>query len=65
VAQRWEATCEYVDRESGGKADRVEFRRMFTDGGQGTRSRNAVTERHLGDYEDLKKRLKRAATRGL
>jgi DNA invertase Pin-like site-specific DNA recombinase len=31
VAQGWETTNEYIDRESGGKADRAEFRRMFTD----------------------------------
>jgi len=29
--QGWEIVHEYIDHESGGKADRAEFRRMFTD----------------------------------
>jgi|SRR5579872_2324298 len=29
AAQEWEITCEYVDCESGGRADRGEFQRMF------------------------------------
>jgi len=33
--QGWEVTSEYVDRESGAKADRAEFQRMFTDAHQG------------------------------
>lgn len=32
--QSWEITGEYVDHESGGRADRAEFRRMFRDAGQ-------------------------------
>ena len=33
--QGWEITREYVDRESGAKADRVQFQQMFTDAHQG------------------------------
>ena len=32
--QGWEIIHEYVDHESGGKADRAEFRRMFADAAQ-------------------------------
>jgi DNA invertase Pin-like site-specific DNA recombinase len=32
--QDWEIAGEYIDHESGGKADRAEFRRMFTDASQ-------------------------------
>jgi DNA invertase Pin-like site-specific DNA recombinase len=28
--QGWEIAVEYIDHESGGRADRREFRRMFT-----------------------------------
>jgi DNA invertase Pin-like site-specific DNA recombinase len=29
--QDWEIATEYIDRDSGGRADRPEFRRMFAD----------------------------------
>jgi DNA invertase Pin-like site-specific DNA recombinase len=32
--QGWEIAAEYIDDESGGRADRKEFRRMFTDAAQ-------------------------------
>ena len=32
--QGWEIAAEYIDHESGGRADRKEFRRMFTDAAQ-------------------------------
>jgi DNA invertase Pin-like site-specific DNA recombinase len=35
-AQQWEIVGEYIDHESGGKADRAEFRRMFADAAQRT-----------------------------
>ena len=31
AAQDWDVVSEYIDHESGGRADRVEFRRMFSD----------------------------------
>lgn len=31
AAQNWEVAGDYIDHESGGKADRPEFRRMFVD----------------------------------
>jgi DNA invertase Pin-like site-specific DNA recombinase len=34
ATQNWEIAGEYIDHESGGKADRAEFRRMFTDAAQ-------------------------------
>ena len=33
-AQGWEIAAEYIDHESGGRADRAEFRRMFADAAQ-------------------------------
>jgi DNA invertase Pin-like site-specific DNA recombinase len=32
--QGWEIVAEYIDQESGGRADRAEFRRMFRDAAQ-------------------------------
>jgi DNA invertase Pin-like site-specific DNA recombinase len=32
--QGWEIVVEYIDHESGGRADRAEFRHMFADAGQ-------------------------------
>ena len=32
--QQWKIAAEYLDHESGGRADRVEFRRMFADAAQ-------------------------------
>ena len=32
--QNWEIAEEYIDHESGGKADRIEFRRMFSNASQ-------------------------------
>jgi DNA invertase Pin-like site-specific DNA recombinase len=33
-SQDWEIVGEYIDHESGGRADRAEFRLMFTDAAQ-------------------------------
>jgi len=33
-SQTWETAAEYIDHDSGGRADRAEFRRMFADAAQ-------------------------------